>query len=91
MRVLIVDDDPGRIKKFFQDLIGAVIDVTDSPETAIAFLSYDRIYLDHRLRLYHFGSEKAPDSETGFAIAQFLANIPNTIPGLNLPLTARPF
>lgn len=75
-RILIVEDDPKRISSFQQKFIGTVVDVTDKPETAKDLLTthnYSKIYLDHDLKIEHYGNNRCSDSETGYAVADFLS------------------
>jgi len=74
MRVLVLEDNEARIRKFQQELVGSVVDFARDAEQAFGLLAanaYDLIFLDHDL-----GGEEMVDSggaNTGYQVASRLA------------------
>lgn len=74
MRVLVLEDNGSRIRKFRRELVGNVADFARDADTALALIaahSYDLIFLDHDL-----GGEEMVDSggaNTGYLVASRLA------------------
>ena len=72
MDVLVVEDNPFRIKKFKRELIDCSVDYTDNAYGGIILVrekEYDLIFLDHDL-----GNS---DSNTGFQVAKAIKGTPN--------------
>lgn len=80
MKILVLEDDQNRIKRFSQELIGNSLDICERAEEAIKLLKekdYDVVFLDHDLggQIYVDPLE----SNTGYEVIRFLArNITNT-------------
>ena len=74
MRVLVLEDNESRIRKFQRELVGNAVDFARDAEEALACIgarSYDLIFLDHDL-----GGEEMVDSggaNTGYLVASRLA------------------
>ena len=74
MRVLVLEDNECRVRKFRQGLVGNVVDFARDAEEALACIAaraYDLVFLDHDL-----GGEEMADSRganTGYRVASFLA------------------
>ena len=74
MRVLVLEDNEDRVRKFRRELVGNVVDFALDAEAALAFIgahAYDLIFLDHDL-----GGEEMVDSggaNTGYRVASCLA------------------
>lgn len=80
-RVLIVEDDETRCVWFRERLKGRQLDVTCDVRTAIRWLAardYQAILLDHDLSDEHYFSNEPDDERTGYAVARWLADNPNT-------------
>ncbi len=73
MRILVVEDNPYRIKSIRQALIGKVVDIATTASRGIELFKskeYDAVLLDHDLG----GIENAPsDDSSGYAVAQAVA------------------
>lgn len=77
MKILILEDNPNRIKQFKYNLIGHDVDITDQVLMAIELLKnndYDLIFLDHDLEGKHY----VPSSyfNTGYTVAKYLSANP---------------
>jgi CheY-like chemotaxis protein len=78
MRILFLDDDPTRIQKFKQAMIGHEVIAVETADDAIARLraeSFDAVSLDHDL-----GGEVYVASEehnTGYSVAKEMVTIEN--------------
>jgi CheY-like chemotaxis protein len=87
-RVLIVEDDEGRCKWFRHRLGGGYeLDVTCSVPEAIGWLGareYTLIMLDHDLREEHYFSDEPDDERTGYGVAAWLAENPQTQPTVSV-------
>lgn len=71
MKVLVLEDNQARIKKFKSELIGCNVDYTDNAYEATILceeVKYDLIFLDHDLG----GQEvvSSDDDNTGFQVAK---------------------
>ena len=78
MKILVVEDNPYRIKKFKSELIGCAVDYTDNAYDGIILVrekEYDLIFLDHDLGGRELVSSK--DSNTGFQVAKAIKDTPN--------------
>ena len=80
MNILILEDDPARIKKFLSKLIGHNVKVTDDARTCIQFLksgSWDILCLDHDL-----GGKinVASGNNTGYEVSKWLELNPENTP-----------
>lgn len=80
LRILILEDDPNRVKKFTQALIDHEVSVTDSSKVCIELLKtkkFDVLMLDHDL-----GGEVYVKSgeNTGYEVACFLEENPDKQP-----------
>jgi CheY-like chemotaxis protein len=78
-RILLLEDDPNRCEWFTGWIPDAVWDVTCKTGVAINWLlerSYGLILLDHDLLEEHYLSAIPDDLNTGFAVAQWLAENP---------------
>jgi len=78
--VLILEDDPFRVKAFKRKFIGHSVTVTDNATEAIVLLkskSWDYLFLDHDL-----GGEQMVSSGpgTGYEVAKFLEENPQYQP-----------
>jgi len=74
MKILVLEDNIYRIKKFQQELIGHIVDFAATANAAIDFLNdnlYDIIFLDHDLG----GKENIDSKEenTGYTVAKFIS------------------
>jgi CheY-like chemotaxis protein len=82
MRILILDDDLSRHKHFKANLIGHELTHTETAQECIDQIAnnelFDYIFLDHDL-----GGNVYVESgkNTGYEVAQYLANNPDKIPG----------
>ncbi len=78
MKVLVVEDNPFRIKKFKSELRRCAVDYTDNAHEGIFLVrekEYDLIFLDHDL-----GNRECVDSDdsnTGFQVAKAIKGTPN--------------
>jgi hypothetical protein len=74
MRVLVLEDNESRVRKFQRELVGNVVDFARDADAALAFIAaraYDLVFLDHDL-----GGEEMADSHganTGYRVASCLA------------------
>ncbi len=78
MYILVVEDNPTRIKKFKRELIGSVVDYTDNAHEGIILVKerkYDLIFLDHDLGGREHVSSN--DLNTGFQVAKAIKGTPN--------------
>lgn len=78
--ILILEDDPNRVKAFKQKFIGHHVKITDKAEEVIELLqsrSWDYLFLDHDL-----GGEQMVSSGpgTGYEVAKFLEENPQYKP-----------
>ena len=81
MNVLIVEDNPDRIKIFRRNLAGSTVVHTDQPKKAIQLLrdkDWDVVCLDHDLHPDRPYEESGPG--TGFEVAAWLSENPNRMP-----------
>jgi CheY-like chemotaxis protein len=81
VKVLVLEDDPNRIRCFQQYLIGDVIVIAVTAKAAIESLKnhkFDLIFLDHDLEEKHYTEDAL--SGTGSEVANFLANNPEISP-----------
>lgn len=75
MRIFILENNKYRIAKFQRELVGHIVDCTDTVEhgTNLVFDNkYDLLFLDHDL-----GGEEMVDSfedNTGYKLAEFIAS-----------------
>ncbi len=75
MRIFVLEDNPSRIAKFKQELIGHIVDYAESVKggTSLVFSNqYDLLFLDHDL-----GGEEMVDSfseNTGYKLAEWIAS-----------------
>jgi hypothetical protein len=79
MKILILEDDENRVKKFKQNFIGCELFITHLPETANKWLEeeeFDWIFLDHDLEYWHYGSGYTGNHSTGLCTAEYLGNNP---------------
>ena len=84
-RVLVLDDDLGRLKKFQQALIGHVAYFFETEDKAIQCLegenTFDFVMLDHDL----YGQQMVPSGpKTGYAVAAWLMVHPDKMPRKNV-------
>ena len=87
MRVLIVEDEESRLRWFRANLIGSVVDETKLVGKAIELLQendYGQIFLDHDLKYEHYATNERDDENTGYAVAQFLADRPDLSPNAQI-------
>ena len=80
-RILIVEDDVTRCAWFNERFDGLILDVTCNVAQAIAWLSerdYFMILLDHDLMEEHYLSDTFDDERTGYAVAAWLAEHPDS-------------
>lgn len=71
MKVLVVEDNSFRVKKFKSELIGCSVDYTDNAYEAIVLckeIQYDLVFLDHDLGGREMVS--SDDENTGFQVAK---------------------
>lgn len=81
MNVLILEDNPERMKQFKRALIGKIIYHAKTPREAIAFLRSNQIdvaFLDHDLG--GTGEPETPGEDTGWWVARWLKNHPQFMP-----------
>lgn len=74
VRILVLEDNPNRIRKFKSALIGFVVDYAAEADEAIQLLSekkYDLIFLDHDLGGEEWVSSTNPN--TGYQVAKVVA------------------
>jgi len=74
MRILVLEDDPNRVKKFRRELVGHAVDYAADVQSAVGLLAahrYDLMFLDHDLG----GQEMVDSSEenTGYQFAVAVA------------------
>ena len=78
--ILILEDDPDRVKKFKRKFIGNVIEIVDTPADAIFLLEHkewDVLFLDHDLG----GEVYVPSGPgTGYEVAEWLSKNPDRMP-----------
>lgn len=83
MRIFILEDNPYRMVKFRQELIGHEIHHAETVDEGVALLSvnkYDVLLLDHDL-----GGDEMVDSHavnTGYQLAKFVASLEQNTPTL---------
>lgn len=78
MRILVVEDNPERIKKFKRELIGQDVDYEEDAESAIRLVQtvkYDLIFLDHDLGGLAYVPSNDPN--TGYQVAKAIKNTEN--------------
>ncbi|MEK7723865.1 MAG: cyclic-phosphate processing receiver domain-containing protein [Acidobacteriota bacterium] len=74
--VFLLDDDRRRHRWFKKRFSGDLMAIAETVEEAKKILqkdSFDAIFLDHDLLPEHYESNKRDDENTGYAIAQWLA------------------
>jgi len=74
MRILVVEDNPERVKKFRRELVGSIVDYAVDADSAMACLAshgYDLIFLDHDLGLREMVD--SDDANTGYQVALAIA------------------
>jgi CheY-like chemotaxis protein len=76
MNILVLEDDPARVKFFKNKFIGHIVDYTDDANVAVEFIKsqeYDYIYLDHDL-----GGEqlKWDEENCGMVVAKYIEENP---------------
>lgn len=74
MRILFLDDDSNRRRQFTKNSVGNDVDLAETAEQAIDFLSknsYDLIFLDHDLDYAHYDGNYSK-SKSGLDVAKFL-------------------
>jgi CheY-like chemotaxis protein len=77
MRILILEDDENRIKKFRENFIGCDLFITKNPQEANQWLEgheFDIIFLDHDLEDSHYLVDTVDRERTGLCTAEFLGN-----------------
>jgi CheY-like chemotaxis protein len=82
-RILIVEDDERRRSWFDKRFADYQRDTTDDVSVAIQLLlerDYELIFLDHDLALEHYALEMADDGLTGYVVASWLAEHPESQP-----------
>lgn len=82
MKILILEDDPDRVKRFKSHLIEHDVTYTDDTKACIQLLNsdtFDAVFLDHDL----FGKTYVKSGEnTGYEVAEWLGNNPDKKPDL---------
>jgi len=76
MRILVLEDDENRQEWFLKRFWQETVDIATSASNAIEMLKrskYAVIFLDHDLEYQHYGSDSRDDSNTGYAVASWLA------------------
>jgi hypothetical protein len=79
MKILILEDDDRRIRKFKENFIGAQLFITHLPAVANKWLDeeeFDFIFLDHDLADEHYLQDTACSETTGLCTAEYLGNNP---------------
>ena len=79
-QILVLEDEKSRMRWFSKTAVNSDISFTALPARAIHLLKekeFDQIFLDHDLAPKHYASNERDDENTGFAVAQFLANNPD--------------
>lgn len=82
MKILILDDDPSRHKKFKQTFVGADVKSVTTVKDCIAELKHniwDAVFLDHDLGGKAFVNP-AEEEETGYHVARWLEQNPDRKP-----------
>lgn len=78
MKILILEDDDKRIKKFKKNFIGCDLFITHLPNTANKWLEegeeFDFIFLDHDLRDEHYLKDTTCSETTGLCTAKYLGD-----------------
>jgi CheY-like chemotaxis protein len=76
MRILVLDDDPARLKAFVQNLIGHTVVTTSTVRDCLYCLqreSWEMLFLDHDLN----GQTYVPSGPgTGYEVAEWLRDNP---------------
>lgn len=78
--VFLLDDDTRRHDWFAERFEGDHLDIAEDVESAIELLTenfYDAIFLDHDLLPEHYKSDKLDDTNTGYAVANWLCSRPD--------------
>jgi CheY-like chemotaxis protein len=81
LRILIVEDDDRRRSWFDERFAQYQRDTTDDVSVAVQWLlerDYALIFLDHDLTLEHYEFEMADDGLTGYVVALWLAEHPES-------------
>ncbi len=82
MKILILEDDENRVKKFKQNFIGCELFITHLTKQAIEWIGkeeFDYIFLDHDLEESHYLTWQDPSishENTGLDVAKFLGENP---------------
>jgi hypothetical protein len=90
--VFLLDDDTRRHRWFARRFEGDYLDIAENVAGAKEFLStyfYDAIFLDHDLLPEHYGSAEFDDENTGYAIADWLATVPELQRGSSILVHTR--
>lgn len=72
MRILVLEDNPYRVKKFRRELIGNIVDCAVDVRIATSFLvahKYDLMFLDHDLGQQEMVDSSEEDTGYQFALA----------------------
>jgi hypothetical protein len=80
MKILILEDDDRRIRKFKENFIGCELFITHLPAVANKHLEeeeFDMIFLDHDLADAHYKVDTVCNETTGLCTAKFLGDNPN--------------
>lgn len=75
MRILVVEDNPERVKKFKRELVGNIVDYAVDASAGLEYLvsnSYGLIFLDHDLGLREMVN--SDDANTGYQVALAIAS-----------------
>jgi hypothetical protein len=93
LEIFILDDDERRHRWFRKRFKGDHIEIAETVEEARELLqigTYDAIFLDHDLLPHHYESNDHDDfHNTGFAIAEWLAENKDVQPGANIIIHTR--
>ena len=87
LHILVLDDDKRRHIWFEKRFSGDTLDIAEDVATAREFLktaSYDGIFLDHDLLPEHYKSRNRDDERTGYAIALWLSEHPESQGGATI-------
>lgn len=80
MRILILEDDENRVRKFKENFIGCELFITHLTDQAIEWIQeeeFNTIFLDHDLAEEHYMTWQNPTvkhEKTGLEVAEFLGN-----------------
>ena len=87
LHILVLDDDKRRHGWFVRRFSGDSLDIAEDVATAREFLktaTYDGIFLDHDLLPEHYKSRRRDDERTGYAIALWLSEHPDSQGGATI-------